>query len=100
MDSAPSQYCPAHTAIICQALDLVCFGAFKKLKASTVGDFGEDSVNDRSTKFVQACEQMPSSLTIHGSFRKAGMTPDRSSQPFKLQFHQDGLRVNKRLRDG
>jgi hypothetical protein len=66
-------YFPPHMATVFQALDLVFCGALKKLKASIVGDFGEDSVDDQSTKLVQAYKQMATSLTIHESFRKAGL---------------------------
>jgi hypothetical protein len=33
---------PAHTTNICQALNLVFFGAVNKLKATVPGEFGED----------------------------------------------------------
>jgi hypothetical protein len=65
---------PAHTINIFQTLDFVFFGAFKKLKARAVGDFGHDSTNDQITRFIQAYEQTATSMRIRGSFCKAGLT--------------------------
>jgi hypothetical protein len=45
---------PASATNIVQALDLVCFGPFKKLEANAFGDFGDKSVNDQSIELVQA----------------------------------------------
>jgi hypothetical protein len=59
------------------------------LKASAVGDFGHDSVNDQITQFVQAYEQTATSMRIRGSFCKAGLTQHISSSPFKLKFDED-----------
>jgi tRNA(Ser,Leu) C12 N-acetylase TAN1 len=61
----------AHTTNIFQALDLVFFGALKKLKAIAQGEFDDDSVNDQITKLVQAHEQTATSMTIRASFREA-----------------------------
>jgi hypothetical protein len=68
------------------------------LKASTGGDFGEDSVHHQRMKLVQADKQMATSMTIHGSFREAELTPNPSSEPVKLQFDEDRLRENKGFR--
>jgi hypothetical protein len=70
------------------------------LKANAVGDFSDDSVNDQITQVVQASEQTAVSMTIRGSFRQAGLTPDASSRrfKFKLKFHEDRLRENKGFR--
>jgi hypothetical protein len=67
-----------------QALDLVCFGVLKKLKASAVGEFNDDSVNAQITKLMRAYQQTATSPTIRGSFRKAGLEHDITTRPFKL----------------
>jgi hypothetical protein len=41
----------AHTTNIFQALDLVFFGAMKKLKATAPGEFGDDSMDERFYNF-------------------------------------------------
>jgi hypothetical protein len=64
---------PAHTTNILQALDLVFFGALKKLKATVQGQFNDDSVHDQITTLVEASEQKATSRTIGASFCKAGM---------------------------
>jgi hypothetical protein len=45
---------PAHTTNLFQSLDLVLFGALKKLKASAMGEFDDDSVRAQVTKLIQA----------------------------------------------
>jgi hypothetical protein len=69
---------PAHATNIVQALHLICFGPFKKLKASAFGEVGDNSVNDQSIELVQAHQQTATSITIHGSFLEARMTPETS----------------------
>jgi hypothetical protein len=48
--------CPAHTTNLFQALDLVFFGALRKLKVIVVDEFDDDSVNAQITELVQADE--------------------------------------------
>jgi hypothetical protein len=67
-----------HAINIFQVLVFVFLNTFKKLKVSFVGDFGDDSVNNHVIEFVQADEQMIMSMTIRGSFHKAGLTPNTS----------------------
>jgi hypothetical protein len=57
---------PTHTTNIFQALDLVFFGAMKKLKATVLGEFGEDSMDDQILKLLQAYEQTATSMMIRG----------------------------------
>jgi hypothetical protein len=85
---------PAHTTNIFQPLDLAFFGALKHLKASSKGEFCDGSVNDQITKLVQAYEQTATSGTIRGSFRKAGLIPNSSVRPFRLEFNEETLRHN------
>jgi hypothetical protein len=64
---------PAHTTNMFQPLDLVFFGALKKLRETATGEFDDDSMNDQITKLIHAYEQTATSMTIRGSFRRAGM---------------------------
>jgi hypothetical protein len=59
---------PAHTTNILQDLDLVFFGAMKKLKATAAGEFGQDSMDDQILKLAQSYEQTAASMTIRTSF--------------------------------
>jgi hypothetical protein len=85
---------PAHTTHLFQGLDLVLFGALKTVKKTTHGDFGEDSVREQITKLLQAYEQVSTSFTIRGSFRKAGFVPDVRSKPIRINFNEEILREN------
>jgi hypothetical protein len=85
---------PAHTTNIFQALDLVFFGALKKLKQTATGEFDDESMNDQITKLIQAYEQTATSMTIRGSFRRAGLCPDMGSRPFKLRIDEEVLKSN------
>jgi hypothetical protein len=51
-------------------LDLVFFGALKKLKATAVREFDDDFVNAQVTKLVQAYEQAATSSTMRRSVEK------------------------------
>jgi hypothetical protein len=77
-----------------QALGLVFFGVLKKLKASAVGEFDDDSLNADITKLIQVYEQTATSSTLRGSFRKAGLENDITTRPFKLQVIEESLRAN------
>jgi hypothetical protein len=90
---------PAHTTNLFQALDLVFFGALKKLKATAVGEFEDDSVNAQITKLIQAFEQTATSATIRGAFRKAGLELDVSRRPFKVKVVEERLRDNPGFRE-
>jgi hypothetical protein len=85
---------PDHTTHLFQALDLVLFGALKTIKKITHGDFGNDSVRDQVTKLLQTYEQVSTSFTIRGAFRKAGFSPDVRSKPIRLVFNEGILREN------
>jgi hypothetical protein len=85
---------PAHTTYLFQALDIVLFGALKTIKKTTHGDFGDDSVRDQVTNLLQAYEQVSTSFTIRGAFRKAGFFPDVRSKPIRLVFNEGILREN------
>jgi tRNA(Ser,Leu) C12 N-acetylase TAN1 len=85
---------PAHTTNLFQALDLVFFEVVKRLKASSVGEFDDDSIKAHITKLIQEYEQTAASSTIRGSFRKAGLEHDIMTRPFKLQVIEESLRAN------
>jgi hypothetical protein len=88
----------AHTTHLFQALDLVLFGALKTIKNTTHGGFGDDSVVDQVPKLLQAYEQVSTSFTIRGAFRKAGFFPDVRSKPIRLIFNEGILRENPAFR--
>jgi hypothetical protein len=90
---------PAHTTNILQALDLVFFGAMKKLKATASGEFGDNSSDDQILKLVHAYEQTATSMTIRSSFKKAGLYPDIGTRPFTVRFDEDKLRSNPGFRE-
>jgi hypothetical protein len=75
-------------------LDLVFFGALKKLKPTAVGEFDDGSVNAQITQLLQAYEQAATSVTIRGSFRKAGMDLDVTALPFRIRIVEQTLREN------
>jgi hypothetical protein len=85
---------PAHTTNLFQALDLVFFGVLKRLKASTIGEFDNDSVNAHITKLIREYEQTATSSTIRGSIRKAGLEHEITTRPFKLQVIEESLSAN------
>jgi hypothetical protein len=47
---------PAHTTNILQAIDLVFFGALKKLEGTSLGESDERSMNDQILRLLQAYE--------------------------------------------
>jgi hypothetical protein len=83
---------PAHTTNIFQAIDLVFFGAIKKLKATVPGEFGEDSMGEQILKLLQAYEQIVTSMTIRSSFQKAGIYPIVESGALRVNFDEKKLR--------
>jgi hypothetical protein len=48
--------CPGHTTTVFQALSLPLFGALKNWKATAVGQFKDESVNEPITRMAQAYE--------------------------------------------
>jgi hypothetical protein len=75
---------PAQTINLFEALDLVFFDAFKKLKATAQGESDGDPVNAQITKRIQAYEQGATCAPIRGSFRKAGMDLDVTVRQFRI----------------
>jgi hypothetical protein len=72
----------------------VFFGALKKLKATAVGEFDDNSVNAQITKLVQAYEQTATSSSSRGSFKKVGMDLDITARPFRIRIVEQILREN------
>jgi hypothetical protein len=66
----------------------------KKLKQTAAGESDDDSMNDQITKLVHADEQIATSITIRGCFRKARLYSDIGSRPCKLRFDEERLRTN------
>jgi hypothetical protein len=85
---------PTHTTNLAQVFDFVFFGVLKRLKASVVDEFDDDSINAHITKLLQAYEQTTTSSKIRGSFRKAGFESDITTRLFKLQVIKESLRAN------
>jgi hypothetical protein len=83
---------PAHTTNIFQVFDLVFFDPMKKLKETVPGEFGEDSMYEQILKLLQAYEQTATSMTIRGSFPKAGIYPIVEFEALKVNFDQEKLR--------
>jgi hypothetical protein len=90
---------PAHTTNLFQALDLVFFGVFRKLKASATGEFDDDSVSAQIIKLIQAYEQTATSSTIRGSCLPAGFEHDTAIRSFKLRVVEERLRGNPGFRE-
>jgi hypothetical protein len=84
-------------------LDLVFFGALKRLKPTAVGEVDDHSVNPQIPKLGQAYGQTAISSTMKGSFKKEGMDLDVTRQPFRIRIVEQTLRENPGLsevRDG
>jgi hypothetical protein len=90
---------PAPPTILFRALDLVFFGAIRKLKQTASGDYNEKTMNPQIFRFIQAYEQTAISLTISGSFTKAGLSANTTVRPFRLQFDDAVLRENPGFKD-
>jgi hypothetical protein len=85
---------PAHTTNLFQALDLVFFWVLKKLKQTASGDYDEKTMNHQIFRLIQVYGQTATSLTIRGSFRRAGLSANTRVRPFRLQFNDAVLREN------
>jgi hypothetical protein len=85
---------PVYTTNPFQALDLVFFGALKKLKRTAVGEFDDGSVNTQIIQLLQASEQAATSATIRGSFEKAEMDLDVTTLPFRIRIVEQRVREN------
>jgi hypothetical protein len=79
---------PAHTKNVFQSLDLVFFGALKKLKATAIAELDDKSANEQITKLLQAYEQTATSATIRGSFQKAGLWLNVTVSPFRIEVEE------------
>jgi hypothetical protein len=85
---------PAHTMNMFQALDLVFFGALKKLKATAMGEIDDGSAHATILKPIQAYEQAATSATVGASFQKAGLEEGTTTRLFKIRIAQDKLSEN------
>jgi hypothetical protein len=81
-----------HTTNLFQTLDFVLFDSLEHLKATTVGEFGDDSVNNHLINLIQAHEQISASRTIMRSFRRAGMTQDATTRPYRIMVDEVTMR--------
>jgi hypothetical protein len=59
----------------------------------------DDSVNEQITTLAQAYEQSATLIAIRASFRRAGLTPDGKSRPFRLVFDEQRLRENRGFKE-
>jgi hypothetical protein len=85
---------PSHTTNLFQALDLSLFGALKRRKGRTDGDFNDRSLKDQITKLLRAYEEASTSFTIRGSFRRAGFHYVVTTRPYALEFSEEKVREN------
>jgi hypothetical protein len=83
---------PAHTRNVFQALDLVFFGALKKLKATATGEIDDGSADATILKLIQAYERAAMSATVGASFQEAGFEEGTTTRLFKIRIAQDKLR--------
>jgi hypothetical protein len=90
---------PAHTTNLFQALDLVFFGAMKHTKESLMNEEDEPPIDGQLWKLLRAYEQTATSFTIRSCFRKAGLSPNTQTWPYKLQFNEEMLRQNDGFRE-
>jgi ABC-type thiamine transport system substrate-binding protein len=79
--------------------DLVFFDPMKKLKGTVPGEFGEDSMDEQILKLLKAYEQTATSMTIRDSFQKTGIYPIVESGALKVNFDEEKLRNNARLKE-
>jgi hypothetical protein len=85
---------PTHITNLFQALDLVFFGALKRLKGTAKGEFGDESINDQITKLIPAYEQTATWATVRGSFHKVGLDLNTTIRPFRVRVVEQMLREN------
>jgi hypothetical protein len=85
---------PDHITNLFLALDLVLFDSFKHLKATTVGEFGDDPVNNHLIKLIQTSEQISTSSTIMRSFLRPGMTKDTTTRPYRILIDEVIMKEN------
>jgi hypothetical protein len=64
---------PVYITNLFQILDIVFFDTLKYLKATVMGEFNDDSVNEHITKLVQVYEQTTTLATIKRSFHRVGL---------------------------
>jgi hypothetical protein len=89
---------PDHTTNLFQALHLVFFGSLKPLKVTTAGEFGDDCVNNHLKKLTQAYQQTATSSTIRRSFRRAGMTQNTTTRPYRIMVDEATIRESPGFR--
>jgi hypothetical protein len=77
---------PVNTTNPFHGLDLVFFGAMKQNNDHLTNGTDDVSVHDQIWKLVPAYEQTATLFTIRSCFKKAGLSPDTRSRPFKLGF--------------
>jgi hypothetical protein len=85
---------PSHTTNLFQALDLSFFGAFKQIKDTTEGEYGDGTLKDQVTKLLKAYEKTRTSFTIRGSFCRAGFQYLYKTKPHRLEFDEAIVREN------
>jgi hypothetical protein len=74
----------------------------KKSRNSLANEPSVESVHSQFLRLIREYEQTATSFTIRSYFRKAGLSPNIQTRPFKLWFNEEALRQNgvfKELRD-
>jgi hypothetical protein len=82
--------CPSHGL----ALDLSLFGALKRRKDRSSGEFGDGNLKDQITKLPKVHEETSTSFTIRGSFRRAIFLYRLARSTHALVFSQEKVREN------
>ena len=78
---------PSHTTNLFQALDLSLFGIFKRTKNMLDNEEKEKSLKKAAINVFRAYDQITTLFNILGSFRRAGIIQDTSSNPKKIKIN-------------
>ena len=89
---------PSHTTNIFQALDLVLYGIFKKIKNENEDNDGENKLEKIIIKILNAHEKVATSFNIRSAFRRAGLVPIPGTEPKKLEFVAENVVKNPGFR--
>jgi hypothetical protein len=82
---------PAHATNLFQVLDLVFLGAMENNRDSLAN---EPEVASVTGEIIRAYEQTATSAKIRSCLRKAGLSPNTQTRPFKLEFDREAVRQN------
>lgn len=84
---------PAHTSHLFQVLDVLLFGKLKAFKKYLARDTTEDREIDHILRILRAYEGVTTSMTIRGSWEKAGFIYQKRDQTFYLVIDEGRIRT-------